>query len=58
MVRLTEKIEAVEINVEEAGDLCRQRRPSAIRRHKRPTKVKKGTWKRGIHQRRNKRHGW
>jgi len=58
MVKLTEEMEAVEIKTDNRDELFTGRHQNRPRRHSRPVRVKKNTWKRGIHQRRNKRFTW
>ncbi len=60
MVRLTEDLENAEIQTLSRDETSRSRRQPVSRRSatSRVTKVKKGNWKRGIHQRRNKRFAW
>ena len=60
MVRLTEDLENAEIQTLGRDEPSRSRRQPASRRSSgsRLNKVKKGNWKRGMHQRRNKRFAW
>ena len=59
MVQLTEELEKIEVQDENRDDVVfSSRRQYTPRRHSRVMKAKKGNWKRGIQQRRNKRFAW
>ena len=57
MVQLTEDFEVADIKLN--GREFQDRRENGAKRQNRSIKTKKpGNWKRGIHQRRNKRFAW
>ena len=57
MVQLTEDFEVADIKLNDRE--FQDRRENGAKRQNRPVKIKKsGNWKRGIHQRRNKRFAW
>ena len=58
MVRFAEDLKTAEIQTLDRDEISRTRRQPVSRRSNRMTKVKKGNWKRGMHQRRNKRFAW
>ena len=57
MVQLTEDFEVADIKLNDRE--FQDRRENGAKRQNRSIKTKKsGNWKRGIHQRRNKRFAW